>query len=131
MLARWRKEGMPRSDAGGWLRMNPVDGHGISDLNITSLRFMLLESDVLPLNLQLPLFARLELPISAIMSTGGRGYHAWVRLDASNRDEFRRWGTKVYQALRKLGIDPKNGNPSRLSRLPGARRVIGGAGDGI
>jgi hypothetical protein len=30
LIARWRKQ-MPRSDAGGWLRMNPTDGQGVAD----------------------------------------------------------------------------------------------------
>ncbi len=131
MVSRFEQHGSDTSDAGGWLRMNPVDGQGIADANVMAGRFALLESDTLPMDLQLALVAKLPLPIAAIVSSGGRSLHAWVKLDARDLEEYRDAVPRLLGLLAKFGIDGKNKNPSRLSRLPGARRVIGAEGDGL
>ena len=111
--------------------MNPMDGQGVEDANVTAFRFALLESDKLPVELQLSLFAKLPLPITAVLGSGGRSLHAWVKADAGDVVEYRATVARMLELLAKFGIDGKNKNPSRLSRLPGARREIGAAGDGI
>jgi hypothetical protein len=129
LIGRWRKQ-MPRSEAGGWLRMNPMDGRGVADVNVTAFRFALIECDVIPLELQMPLLAKLPLPIAAILGSGGRSFHAWVRIDTANADEFRRDVSRMLALLAKFGVDTKNKNPARMSRLPGVVRQIGAHGDG-
>lgn len=129
LIARWQIQ-MPRSEAGGWLRMNPLDGQGVADANVTAFRFALIECDAIPLELQMPLLAKLPLPIAAILGSGGRSLHAWVRIDAANMDEFRRDVARMLALLAKLGVDTANKNPARLSRLPGVVRQIGADGDG-
>ena len=131
LATRFEQRGSDSSKAGGWLRMNPVDGRGIGDANVTACRFALLESDTLPMELQLALFAKLPLPIAAILSSGGRSVHAWVKLDARDAAEYAAVVPRLFDILAKFGVDGKNKNPSRLSRLPGAIRVIGKAGDGV
>jgi regulatory protein RepA len=121
---------MPASEAGGWLRMNPTDGNGVEDTNVTAFRFALLESDKLPLDLLLALFAKLPLPIAAIISSAGRSFHAWVRVDADTLNEYRDTVEKMISLLARFGVDTGNKNPSRLSRLPGVIRRIGSEGDG-
>ena len=111
--------------------MNPLDGRGIADTNITAFRYALLESDALPMELQLALFARLPLPIAAVLSSGGRSYHAWVRVDAADAATYRKIVSRLLQMLAQFAVDAKNKNPSRLSRLPGAKRIIGAVGDGV
>jgi len=78
-----------QSDAGTWLRMNPLDGRGVSDVNVTAFRFALIECDSAPLESQLSLLAKLPLPITAILTSGGRSLHAWVRVDAETLDDYR------------------------------------------
>ena len=131
LVSRFEQAGSDSSKAGGWLRMNPVDGQGIGDANVTACRFALLESDTLPMALQLALFAKLPLPMAAILSSGGRSVHAWVRVDAADATEYRATVAGMLDLLAKFGVDGKNKNPSRLSRLPGATRVIGAVGDGV
>ena len=130
LIEHWRKHGMPRSDAGGWLRMNPVDGNGVDDSNVTAFRFALLESDKLPLDLLLSLFAKLPLPIATILTSAGRSFHAWVRVDADTLNDYRDTVTKMISLLARFGLDTSNKNPSRMSRLPGVLRRIGAEGDG-
>lgn len=123
-------KGAPSSKAGGWLRMNPVDGQGVTDANVTAYRFALLESDCVPIELQLSLWTRLPLPVACIMSSGGKSFHCWVRVDATSADEYRASVSRMLALLHRFGADGKNKNPSRLSRLPGAQRIIGAKGDG-
>ncbi|MBI2925552.1 MAG: hypothetical protein HYY24_07600 [Verrucomicrobia bacterium] len=130
LLAHWRNGGMPRTDAGGWLRMNPMDGQGVADANVTVFRFALIECDAVPLDLQMPLLAKLPLPIAAILTSGGRSLHAWVKVDADSLDDYRQTVARLLTLLAKFGVDGKNKNPSRLSRLPGVVRRIGADGDG-
>jgi hypothetical protein len=130
LIPRWTQT-MPSSPAGGWLRMNPVDGCGVADANVTAFRFALLECDSIPLGLQLSLFARLPLPIAAILTSGGRSFHAWVKVDASDADDYRAVVSRMLNLLSRCGVDRKNKNPARLSRLPGVRRTIGADGPGL
>jgi hypothetical protein len=131
LAARFEASGSDTSRAGAWLRMNPVDGKGIADANVTAFRFALLESDKLPIELQLSVLAKLPLPIAAILSSGGRSVHAWVKADAPDAEDYRATVAAMLSVLARFGVDGKNKNPSRLSRLPGARREIGAAGDGV
>lgn len=130
LFASWRKCGMPRSEAGGWLRMNPLDGQGIADANVTAFRFALIECDAIPPGLQMPLLAKLPLPITAILTSGGRSLHAWVRVDADAFDDYRQTVARMLALLARFGVDQQNRNPSRMSRLPGVQRRIGAEGDG-
>jgi hypothetical protein len=120
----------------GWIRPNPVKEHGSGsggtpcDADVTCYRFTILESDHLPCALTLSLFARLPLPIAAIIDSGGRGPHAWVKIDCCSAKEYVSIVGRIYFQLLRFGIDPGNKNPSRLSRLPGAQRTIGKRGDG-
>ncbi len=134
---RWtRKHGTPQSDAGAWIRPNPVKKRGsgkdgaITDTDVMSHRFCLLESDALPIDLQLSLWARLPLPIAAIIESGGRSVHAWVMVNCPNAQDYRVTVDRIYTLLARFGLCPSNKNPSRMSRLPGAQREVGKHGDG-
>lgn len=115
---------------GAWLRMNPMDGQGVADVNVTAFRYALIECDAVPLELQLSLLAKLSLPIAAILTSGGRSVHAWVRVNADDSNAYRGTVSKMLALLAKFGVDGKNKNPSRMSRLPGVVRQIGAEGDG-
>lgn len=128
------KDGPPFSEMGCWIRPNPCKeigegtGGAVTDADITAFRFVMIESDTLPLEMQLSLYAKLPLPIAAIVSSGNASAHAWLKIDAKDSDEYRATVARIYGLLEKLGFDPANKNPSRLSRLPGVQREIGGTG---
>jgi hypothetical protein len=123
-----REHGAPAGSIGCMFRPNPVsstptgENGGWTDADVTAHRFALVESDVLSLDLQLPLLARLPLPIATIIFSGGKSYHALVRVDAADWATYRRKVSKLLSLLRPLGFDQATGNPSRMSRLPGALR---------
>lgn len=118
-------EPVPAQQGGVWLRMNPLDGKGVADANVTAFRFALVEIDCVPVELQLPLLAKLPLPIAAILTSGGRSLHGWVRVGAENEKDYRQTVARMLALLARFGVDGKNKNPSRLSRLPGVVRRIG------
>jgi hypothetical protein len=123
-----RDNGVPQCTGGAWIRPNPVKSSGSGkgkaycDEDVVKFRFLLLESDILPPELQLALYAKLRIPISAIIWSGRRSYHCWIEVNCSNAQEYRQLGLNIFERLRAYGIDPANINPSRMSRLPGAVR---------
>lgn len=110
--------------AGAWIRVNPLDGNGIKDENVTDYRYVLVESDSLPIEQQNALMHDLELPIVTLTHTGGKSLHAIVRVDAASREEYRQRVAYLFDVCEKNGlhIDKACKNPSRLTRLPGFRR---------
>lgn len=113
-----------KPEVGAWIRFNPFDGGGVKNENVTGFRFALVESDTLPIAEQDIVFRKLELPIAALVHSGGKSLHAIVRVDAENYEEYRKRVEFLYDFLEKNGvsIDKQNRNPSRLSRMPGVTR---------
>lgn len=113
-----------KPQVGAWIRFNPLDGDGVKNENVTKFKYALVESDTLPISEQDIVFRKLELPIAALVHSGGKSLHAIVRVDAENYEEYRKRVEFLYDFLGKNGvsIDKQNRNPSRLSRLPGATR---------
>jgi hypothetical protein len=133
--AKWldlltEKKAVPQSDAGCWIRLNPTDGKGIHDVRITAFRHTLVEFDEIPVELQLAFFAKVRLPIAALVKSGGKSVHAWIHVDAPDLAAYREVVSALFLKLKCFGIDPANKNPSRLARMPGARRQVSGARNG-
>ena len=109
---------------GAWIRFNPLDGKGVKNDNVTAFRFALIESDSMDLGEQNALIRELELPVACLVYSGGKSLHAIVRIDAASYEEYRTRVDYLYSVCEKNGmkVDKQNRNPSRLSRLPGAKR---------
>lgn len=110
--------------AGAWIRFNPLDGNGIRNDNVTDFRFALVESDSLPLPRQNAIMRELELPIAAMVYSGGKSIHAIVKIEAGDYGEYKKRVEYLYKVCDKNGlkVDTQNKNPSRLSRMPGVIR---------
>lgn len=137
-LERIASKGMVQGKAGCWWRMNPVKevgsgkGGAPCDEDVTDFRYALVEHDKLPLDDQLAVLAKfmmLSLPIAAIIATGGKSYHAWVKLDAKDAKDYEEKIARLLAVTQPLGFD-HNRNPSRLARIPGVQREHGAKGDG-
>ena len=111
-------------EGGAWIQFNPMDGKGTMDKNVTDYRYSLVESDDVDLETQYAILHELELPIAALVYSGGKSIHAIVRVDAMDLTEYRKKVDYLYDVCKKNGlkIDPQNRNPSRLSRMPGIIR---------
>lgn len=108
------------SGAGVYIGMNPMRAGGTRDEDVTAYRFALVESDQISQEEQFGAITASKVPCAAVIDSGGKSIHAWVRVDARDRREYEeRVGfLRTYFPW----ADPKNVNPSRMSRLPDARR---------
>jgi hypothetical protein len=113
-----------KEEAGAWIRFNALDGEGVRNENVVSFRFALVESDSMPIDEQIAMYRKLELPVAALVHSGKKSVHAIVRVDADSYDEYRKRVTFLYDFLSSRGVkvDTQNRNPSRLSRMPGVTR---------
>jgi hypothetical protein len=120
---------------GVWFLSNPVDGRWHpnprregrrsrrSEESVTQWRHVVLESDVAAGELWLRFLAMAPLAIVAIYSSGGRSWHALVRVDQPDKPSF---DTLLRDSLKKslpvIGADAGALTPVRLTRLPGCTR---------
>jgi len=97
-----------------------------ADACVKSFRFAVAEFDGMSREDQLRFWWAVKLPVCALIDSGGKSLHAWIRVDGLNTAEqwtnvvennlFARW-------LIPLGCDAACRNESRLSRLPGHFRA--------
>lgn len=111
-------------EAGGWIRFNPLDGEGVRNDNVADFRYALVESDSMPVARQMALIEELQLPVAALVHSGGKSLHAVVRIGAADYAEYRRRVDFLYETCARngLSVDTQNKNPSRLTRMPGLTR---------
>ena len=111
-------------NAGAWIRFNPLDGLGIKNDNVTDYRFALVEADGGDIGTQREIIEQMDLPVAAMVYSGGKSVHAIVRIGASDMREYRERVDYLYDACKDCGlqVDIQNRNPSRLSRMPGITR---------
>lgn len=119
----WVLESYP-PEGGAFIRINPLDGNGPSDKNVTAYRHALIESDTLPQGKQLALIRAMKLPVVAVVSSGHKSVHGIVRVDAKDATQYKERVQALYDYCRDAGFicDEQNRNPSRLSRIPGVQR---------
>lgn len=114
-----------KEEAGAWIRFNPVDGVGVKNENVTKFRFALVESDTLPIPEQDALFRKLQLPIAALVHSGGKSLHAIVRVDADSYEEYRNTVSICNETgaviVQKTGLTLSAGTASRLISLTAAQ----------
>jgi hypothetical protein len=94
------------------------------DACVSSYRLVVVEHDRLPLADQLAFWMAAPLPVVALIFSGKRSVHGWVRVDCADSGE---WVREVEQKLfpeylTPMGFDPACRNASRLSRMPGHLR---------
>ena len=111
-------------EAGVWLRVNPMNGKGISDQDVSAFKNALVESDDMSLKDQERMFFEMDMPMACITSSGGKSLHAIVRIDADGPNHFKDRVRYLHEECERNGltIDKANKNPSRLTRLAGVER---------
>ncbi len=111
-------------DAGVWVRVNPMNGKGVGDKNVSKFKYTLVESDETNIENQLQTIYKLRLPCAAITYSGGKSIHALVKVDAQDKDEYTKRVEFIYKTLesKDFPVDKNNKNASRLTRLPGVYR---------
>jgi RecA-family ATPase len=111
-------------EAGAWIRINPfkADDFSGTDGSVASYRNVLVEFDKKAKDEQIAIFQQSNLPITALIDSGGKSVHAWVRVDAETKEQWEERRNTVYDFLADHEPDPQNKNPSRWSRLGGVMR---------
>ena len=95
-----------------------------ADSCVAEYRFAVVEFDSIPIEKQYAFWActiQNNFPVAALVHSGGKSIHGWVRVNCKNIDE---WRTRVEDELFTnllvpLGADKMCRNPSRMSRMPG------------
>lgn len=90
---------------------------------VTRFPYLVLESDVAPVDLWLRALALLDLRIAAVFSSGGRSVHALVRVDAGSKSEFDECARVVAGVLEPIGADVQSLKGLPMSRVPGVKRL--------
>lgn len=111
-------------ESGAWIRVNPLDGEGVGNSNVSAYRHALLESDDMPVGKFAAIVKQLNIPVTCLVDSGGKSLHAIVRIDADDARQYRERIETLYARCEKNGIvvDRANKNPSRLCRMPGVTR---------
>lgn len=139
------RTGFPKgSQSGVWFLASPITGNWQPNENnrdkygarlgrrhaacATHFPFLVLESDEAPPHIWLRILVQLADPIVAIYTSGGKSYHALVRVNCRTKEEFDLKRTEYCVRLAALGADPAAITAVRLTRLPGCLRY--GSGDG-
>lgn len=113
--------------AGAWWAPNPTDGKGGKNENVAAYRNALIEGDDQPTGTQRRILDELRslgAPIVAEVLSGNKSVHAIVRVGAKDAREYAERVDALFGLCKSHGLkaDTMCKNPSRLSRLPGARR---------
>lgn len=115
---------------GGYSRINPVKavkGTGKRgchcDEDIARFSYVLVESDCVSKPEQLAALCHVRLPIVSIVDSGGKSYHALIRINAASLLAYRTTTAQIYDLLTLIGVDHSNKNPSRFTRVPGVQRI--------
>jgi hypothetical protein len=95
-----------------------------SDSCVERFRFAVIEFDSMSRKQQIQFWAGVPLPVVALLDSGGKSVHGWIRINAINADEWtRRVEDKLFPLLTAVGADSACKNEARLSRMPGHFRT--------
>ena len=92
-----------------------------ADSCVRSHRFAVVEFDGLSREDQIRFWSAIKLPVAALIDSGGKSLHAWVKVDCPGAEAWERdVERRLYmERLIPLGVDSTCRNEARLSRLPG------------
>jgi len=118
---------------GHFIRVNPMridpNSRNTND-DVTDFRHVLVEFDTdaegktIAKEKQMGAFLASGLPIIAVLDSGNKSLHAWVKVDAADKSEYAERVEKVYSLFGSEEFDSQNSNPSRYSRCPDGLRML-------
>lgn len=110
---------------GAWIRINPMDGEGEEDANVTEFRHILIENDKDSIEKQYALLQEMRLPITCLVHSGNKSLHAIVKVNAGIDGRLykeRRDFVLAFCEKNGFHVDKAAKNSSRYSRMPGVKR---------
>ncbi len=117
---------------GLFLRINPMARDGAKNEHVTALRHVLVEFDrdeagtLIPKEEQYHAVMASGMPVAALIDSGNKSLHAWIRVDAPDEAEYKRRVEVIWDWFSGINLDKQNRNPSRLSRCPDGWRTVDG-----
>ena len=117
---------------GLFVRINPMQMHGAKNDDVTAFRHVLVEFDrdevgkPIPKEEQFHAVIASGLPVAALIDSGNKSLHAWIRVDAPEAAEYARRVEVIWGWFSGINLDRQNRNPSRLSRCPDGWRTVEG-----
>ena len=118
---------------GVWFLCNPVTGDYTPNdtgkpsrrswQNVTSWKYLVLESDEADPAHWLATLAQMPLPIAAIYESGGKSSHALIKLNAESKEQWDDTADQLKPMLITLGADRRAISAVRLTRLPCCQRL--------
>ena len=114
-----------RRKHGTFIRVNPMREGGSKNNDVQYFRHVLIESDKTPKSLQWAAIIASRLPVTAVVDSGGKSLHAWVRVYANNAEQYRERAKRaadVMDSYDGVEVDRSCLNPARLARLAGCAR---------
>ena len=139
-VAEWKakvaaKGGIDRvfsTKLGLFMRINPMTKGGARNEDVTAFRHVLVEFDrdnegkPIPKDEQYHAIVASGMPVAALIDSGNKSLHAWIRVDAPDEKEYRRRVEVIWSWFSGINLDRQNRNPSRLSRCPEGWRTVDG-----
>lgn len=117
---------------GLFLRINPMTKGGAKNEDVTAFRHVLVEFDrdeagkLIPKEEQYHAVVASGMPVAALIDSGNKSLHAWIRVDAPDEKEYKRRVEIIWEWFSGINLDKQNRNPSRLSRCPDGWRTVDG-----
>ncbi len=117
---------------GLFIRINPTCKDGAKNDDVTAFRHVLVEFDrdeagkPIPKEEQYHAVVASGMPVAALIDSGNKSLHAWIRVDAPDEAEYKRRVTTIWDWFSGINLDKQNRNPSRLSRCPDGWRTVEG-----
>jgi hypothetical protein len=95
-----------------------------ADNCVMAFKYAVVEFDDMPREDQIGFWLSIHLPVVALIDSGGKSIHGWVKVDAPDRAAWEKYVEgKLFPMLTTIGCDPSCRNEARLSRLPGHFRA--------
>ena len=117
---------------GLFIRINPTCKDGAKNEDVTAFRHVLVEFDrdgagkPVPKEEQYHAVMASGMPVAALIDSGNKSLHAWIRVDAPDEAEYKRRVPIIWDWFSGINLDKQNRNPSRLSRCPDGWRTVDG-----
>jgi len=137
-VAAWVAFFQTGGTAGPFLIINPLSGTPVpkksgegvtyrSDANVETFKHALVEFDDLGRGDQIRFWMAINMPIQALVDTGGKSIHSLIDISSLEIETAEDWDHHIKRRLYEqhlvpLGVDRACKNPARLSRLPGVVR---------
>jgi hypothetical protein len=115
---------------GLFLRINPMTKGGAKNDDVTAFRHVLVEFDrdeagkEIPKEEQYHAVVASGMPVAALIDSGNKSLHAWIRVDAPDEAEYKRRVEVIWGWFSGINLDKQNRNASRLSRCPDGWRTV-------